>query len=174
MLFRSCSQLDYQIGEAAKVAPPNLWSSIPCTSGSPWQYINRRRGGAAYMKRLALQLRESKRLFKSFSKRAELVLKLGGTVSFEWPRPSTGWKRPDVVAFFNSHPEFMEVDFDGCAVGLRSKKGVPIKKPWRVRTTSQRVVDVFKDKKCSCEQPHEKCEGSETARSAMYPPRWHF
>ena len=51
------------------------------------------------MKRLALQLRESKRLFKSFSKRAELVLKLGGTVSFEWPRPSTGWKRPDVVAF---------------------------------------------------------------------------
>ena len=169
-----CSQLDYQIGEAAKVAPPNLWSSIPCTSGSPWQYINRRRGGAAYMKRLALQLRESKRLFKSFSKRAELVLKLGGTVSFEWPRPSTGWKRPDVVAFFNSHPEFMEVDFDGCAVGLRSKKGVPIKKPWRVRTTSQRVVDVFKDKKCSCEQPHEKCEGSETARSAMYPPEMAF
>ena len=169
-----CSQLDYQIGEAAKVAPPNLWSSIPCTSGSPWQYINRRRGGAAYMKRLALQLRESKRLFKSFSKRAELVLKLGGTVSFEWPRPSTGWKRPDVVAFFNSHPEFMEVDFDGCAVGLRSKKGVPIKKPWRVRTTSQRVVDVFKDKKCSCEQPHEKCEGSETAQSAMYPPEMAF
>ena len=143
-----CSQLDYQIGEAAKVAPPNLWSSIPCTSGSPWQYINRRRGGAAYMKRLALQLRESKRLFKSFSKRAELVLKLGGTVSFEW--------------------------FDGCAVGLRSKKGVPIKKPWRVRTTSQRVVDVFKDRKCSCEQPHEKCEGSETARSAMYPPEMAF
>ena len=26
-----CSQLDYQIGEASKVAPPNLWSSIPCT-----------------------------------------------------------------------------------------------------------------------------------------------
>ena len=75
------------------------------------------------MKRLALQLRESKRLFKSFSKRAELVLKLGGTVSFEWPRPSTGWKRPDVVAFFNSHPEFMEVDFDGCAVGLRVQEG---------------------------------------------------
>ena len=126
------------------------------------------------MKRLALQLRESKRLFKSFTKRVELVLKLGGTVSFEWPRPSTGWKRLDVVAFFNSHPEFMEVDFDGCAVGLRSKKGVPIKKPWRVRTTSQRIVDVFKDKKCSCEQPHEKCEGSETARSAMYPPEIAF
>jgi hypothetical protein len=30
-----CSQLDYQIEEAAKTAPPHLWSSIPCTSGSP-------------------------------------------------------------------------------------------------------------------------------------------
>ena len=169
-----CSQLDYQIGEASKVAPPHLWPSIPCTSGSPWQYINRKKGGAAYMKRLALQLRESKRLFKSFTKRAELVLKQGGTVSFEWPRPSTGWKRPDVVAFFDSHPEFMEVEFDGCAVGLKSKKGNPIKKPWRVKTTSQRVVDAFQDKKCSCEHSHEKCEGSETARSAMYPPQMAF
>ena len=72
-----CSQLDYQIGEAAKVAPPNLWSSIPCTSGSPWQYINRKKGGAAYMKRLALQLRESKRLQKLDQK---------GWISFETRR----------------------------------------------------------------------------------------
>ena len=169
-----CSQLDYQIGEAAKVAPPNLWSSIPCTSGSPWQYINRRRGGAAYMKRLALQLRESKRLFKSFSKRAELVLKLGGTVSFEWPRPSTGWKRPDVVVFFNSHPEFMEVDFDGCAVGLRSKKGVPIKKPWRVRTTSQRVVDVFRIKSAVVNNHMKSVKVRKQRDQLCIPQRWHF
>ena len=169
-----CSQLDYQIGEAAKTAPPHLWSSIPCTSGSPWQYINRKKGGAAFMKRLALQLRESTRLFKSFTKRAESVLSLGGTVSFEWPRPWTGWKRPDVVACFKSHLEFMDVEFDGCAVGLRPKKGVPIKKPWHVRTTSQRIVDAFKDKVCSCDHTHERCEGTETARSAMYPPEMTF
>ena len=114
------------------------------------------------MKRLALQLRESKRLFKSFTRRAELVLKLGGTVSFEWPRHSTSWKRQDVAAFFHSHSGFMDVEFDGCAVGLRSKKGNPIKKPWRVKTTSKRIVDAFKDKTCSCEHPHERCEGTET------------
>ena len=72
-----CSQLDYQIEEAAKTAPQHLPSSIPCTSGSPWQYINRKKWEAAFMKRLALQLRESKRFLKSFTKRAELVLKLG-------------------------------------------------------------------------------------------------
>ena len=164
-----CSQLDYQIEESAKTAPPHLWSSIPCTSGSPWQYINRKRGGAAFTRRLAHQLKESKRLFKSFCRRAELVLKLGGAVCFEWPRYSTGWKRPDVVAFFEAHPEFLEANFDGCAVGLRSKAGNPIKKPSRVRTTSQRIYDAFHDKKCSCTHPHGKCEGAETARSAMYP-----
>ena len=166
-----CSQLDYQMEEAAKTAPPHLWSSIPCTSGSPWQYINRKKGGAAFMKRLALQLRQSKRLFHSFTKRAELILKLGGTVSFEWPKPSTGWNRPDVKAFFDSHPEFMTVEFDGCAVGLKSKKGIPIKKPWRVKTTSKRIYDAFQNKFCSCTCSHERCEGSETARSAMYPPQ---
>jgi hypothetical protein len=90
------------------------------------------------------------------------VLKLGGTVSFEWPRHSTSWKRQDVAAFFHSHSGFMDVEFDGCAVGLRSKKGNPIKKPWRVKTTSKRIVDAFKDKTCSCEHPHERCEGTET------------
>ena len=85
------------------------------------------------------------------------------------PGHSTGWQRPDVVAFFDAHPEFLEANFDGCAVGLRSKAGNPIKKPWRVRTTSQRIYDAFHDKTCSCTCPHEKCEGAETARSAMYP-----
>ena len=65
----------------------------------------------------------------------------------------------------------MDVEFDGGAVGLRSKKGNPTKKPWRVKTTSQRIVDAFKDKTCSCGHPHEICEGTETARSAMYPPQ---
>lgn len=123
------------------------------------------------MKRLAHQLRESKRLFKSFTKRAELVLELGGTVSFEWPRPSSGWKRPDVVAFFEAHPEFQEVNFDGCAFGLRSKSGKPIKKPWRVLSSSKRIIEACQDKICSCDHEHERCAGAETARSAMYPPQ---
>ena len=72
-----CEQLDYQIDEAAKVAPPHMWASIPCTSGSPWQYINRKKGGAAFMRKLARQVKESKRLFSSFAKRAERVLNHG-------------------------------------------------------------------------------------------------
>ena len=109
-----CEQLDYQIDEAAEVAPPHMWASIPCTSGSPWQYINRRKGGAAFIRKLEHQVKESKRLFSSFTKRAERILNHNGTVTFEWPRPCSGWKRPDVVAFFEKHPQFMCVDFEGC------------------------------------------------------------
>ena len=55
-----CEQLDYQIDEAAEVAPPHMWASIPCTSGSPWQYINRKKGGAAFIRKLEHQVKESK------------------------------------------------------------------------------------------------------------------
>ena len=166
-----CEQLDYQIDEAAKVAPPHMWASIPCTSGSPWQYINRKKGGAAFVRKLARQVKESKRLFKSFSKRAERVLNHGGTVTFEWPRPCSGWKRPDVVAFFEKHPQFMTVGFEGCTVGLTDRNGFPIKKPWKLKTTSPRIVEAFQDMRCRCQQPHSRCEGAETTRSAMYPPQ---
>ena len=40
------AQLDYQIQESPMA--PNLWGAIPCTSGSPWQYINSSKGGAAF------------------------------------------------------------------------------------------------------------------------------
>ena len=166
-----CEQLDYQIDEAAKVAPPHMWASIPCTSGSPWQYINRKKGGAAFMRKLARQVKESKRLFSSFAKRAERVLNHGGTVTFEWPRPCSGWKRPDVVAFFEKHPQFMTVGFEGCTVGLIDRNGYPIKKPWKLKTTSSRIVEAFQDMRCRCQQPHSRCEGAETTRSAMYPPQ---
>ena len=166
-----CEQLDYQIDEAAKVAPPHMWASIPCTSGSPWQYINRKKGGAAFIRKLAGQVKESKRLFSSFAKRAERVLNHGSTVTFEWPRPCSGWKRPDVVAFFEKHPQFMTVGFEGCTVGLTDRNGYPIKKPWKLKTTSSRIVEAFQDMRCRCQQPHSRCEGAETTRSAMYPPQ---
>ena len=164
-------QLDYQIDEAANVVPPHMWASIPCTSGSPWQYINRKKGVAAFMRKLARQVKESKRLFSSFAKRAERVLNYGGTVTFEWPRPCSGWKRPDVVAFFEKHSQFMTVGFEGCTVGPTDRNGYPIKKPWKLKTTSSRIVEAFQDMRCRCQQPYSRCEGAETTRSAMYPPQ---
>lgn len=151
--------------------------AIPCTAGSVWQRLNAAKGGAAfqaYLRHLRRQKAQSKKLFTSFADRAELVLARGGTVTFEWPRYNDGWQREDVKAFFDKHPEFMEVLFDGCAVGMTSKDGHPIKKPWKLMTTSKRIKIYFESMKC-CHHPSERAQaaGSETSRTAFYP-SWKF
>ena len=166
----SCAQLDYQIRAAAESAPSHMWGAIPCTSGSPWQYISSIRGGDRFKVHLNKMILTSKKLFKSFAKRAELVLSLGGTVTFEWPRHNSGWNRPDVGRFFEQRPEFQSVEFDGCMLGLKSKDKRPIKKPWELLSTDPKIISAFKGYMCK-HQPHEhnKCEGAETSRSAFYP-----
>ena len=167
---QSMQQLLYQIEQAGEEAPPHLWASIPCTSGSPWQYINLKKGGRAFKRRLSQMIFKSKKMFKHFVEAAHLVLTLGGTVTFEWPQHSMGWKREDVAQFFASHEQFTEVNFDGCSVGVISKKGQPIKKPWKIMTTSPRIAEAFSN--CHCihdPSQHQRCEGSETTRSENYP-----
>ena len=165
-----CGQLDYQSRAAAESAPPHLWSASDCTSASAWQHLNLAKRGERFKVHLGKLILRSKKSFKSFTQRAELVLSLGGTVTFEWPRFNSGWNRPDVRRFFEQHPEFKPVEFDGCAVGLRSKNNVPVKKPWKLMTTDPGIASAFEGMRCK-HQPneHEKCEGAETSRSVFYP-----
>ena len=110
--------------------------------------------GAQFIKRHALQVKESKRLFAEFAANAELVLARNGTVTFEWPKGCESWQRSDVKQFFDDHPEFMSVEFDGCAVGVKSTRGRPIKKRWRLMTTSKAIVKLFSSFQCP-HKPHE-------------------
>ena len=55
---------------------PNLWSSIPCTSGSPWQYVNRAQYGESFRKRLLRQEWESREMFRHFVRVAKGLLRL--------------------------------------------------------------------------------------------------
>ena len=83
----------------------------------------------AFKKKLGEQVKQSKVMFSKFALHAEHVLKAGGSVTFEWPRDCEGWQRPDVA-----------VSFHGCAVGLTDENGSPIKKPWRIKTTSKALA----------------------------------
>ena len=161
------AQLHHHISTCDEV--PDLWASFPCTSGSPWQRVNRSKGGLNFMKRHALQVKESKRLFSEFAKNAELTLARRGTVTFEWPKGCESWQRPHVKQFFDNRPEFTPVEFDGCAVGVQSTKGRPIKKRWRLMTTSKAIVDMFSQFQCP-HKPHEHdhAVGSQTGRTAFY------
>ena len=98
------------------------------------------------------------------------MLARNGTVTFEWPKGCESWQRSDVKQFFDNRPEFMPVEFDGCAVGVQSTRGRPIKKSWRLMTTSKAIVELFSQFQCS-HKPHEHdhAVGSQTARTAFYP-----
>ena len=152
--------------------PANLWGAIPCTTGSPWQRLNLFRGGAQFRKKWKKQVKESKRLFAGFAEAAEVILlDEKGDVTFEWPTHCEGWNRDDVKTFFEKHRDkFKEVRFDGCAVGVKDRKGNPIRKPWKLMTTSQSIVDAFSSCKCKCKPgTHAQAAGSNTADTAFYP-----
>ena len=61
------------------------------------------------------------------------------------------------------------VEIDGCAVGVTSKSGEPILKPWRIAVSSQQMMQALDGLRCQGGHEHVPCAGSETARSAFYP-----
>ena len=61
------------------------------------------------------------------------------------------------------------VEIDGRAVGVRSKSGDPILKPWRIAVSSQHMKQALDDLRCQGGHEHVPCVGNETARSAFYP-----
>ena len=98
---------------------------------------------------------------------AKEIIALGGDVSFERPRFCTGWKL-DVLIKFIERFKLLTVDFDGCSLGVKSKKGNPIKKPWRSVTTSQKLVDTLSPCVCIKNDHHDICQGAETYQTGFY------
>ena len=162
-------QLSSMLGNS--LPRPDMWASLPCTSGSPWQRINRHKGDNTFARKLARKIQESKHLFASFVLMANIILGVAGDVTFEWPRGCDSWEREDVKRFFDHHQDkFYTVDFDGCALGLKSSKGSPIKKPWRIKTTSKTLANEISKFRCQhTSDEHALAAGSETARTAFYP-----
>ena len=66
------------------------------------------------------------------------------------------------------------VDFNGCSLGRKSKKGNPIKKPWRIVTTSSSLVAKLSPFVCcnsrsDCKHHvHDICQGAETYQTGFY------
>ena len=120
-----------------------LWGSMPCTGGSPWQYINEkiylRNNDVASLQKLQGHRTLFRKLFWSFMDLSKEVLKRGGIVCMEWPTPCQYWRDPQVVEFLQSFG-FTKSKFHGCAYGLTNAHGQPMKKPWTLATTNAIVA----------------------------------
>ena len=94
-----------------------------------------------------------------FRRLGRAVIARSRSVSFKWPSDCQGWKDEAVKAMLEDL-KLDRFDINGCAVGVQSKMGEPILKPWRIAVNSplmRKALDGL------------RCQGDETARSASYP-----
>ena len=64
------------------------------------------------------------------------------------------------------------VRFDGCMLGVVSRKGSPILKPWRVATTMKTLAESFTGYRCDGSHEHVVCRGVDAKLSENYTPRF--
>ena len=145
----------------------SIHASIPCSPWSSWVKMNLHKLGKPFRIKLLKKREESLLLLHHFKIVAREVIQNGGSASFEWPRYCTGWQLKELTSFLSKFG-FQKVDFDGCAFGLKSKKGNFIKKPWTIATTSSRLINTLFTRKCDRSHTHQSCEGNEAKRSAFY------
>ena len=119
---------------------------------------------------MAFLRRQFVRLHANFMKIAWEVVSHGGKIGFEWPTGNALWKEPCVTQMVKTF-DLQVVKFNGCQVGLRSRKGIPILKPWTIKSNCKSILAQFHDRICGRDgaHDHDSCTGGNTAASAHYP-----
>jgi hypothetical protein len=148
-----------------------LWFATPCTWGTQARIRNKYKQ-TNYVERSCELFDQFLKLLQNEIVCMTLCVLRGGDIIKEWPDTNYQWKIKPVftcLGMFNLIP----IRFNGCAIGLKTKKGEPIKKPWCLMTTVPQVVDAFHDKRCHCPKgtDHPELFGAEAADSSHYTDR---
>ena len=115
----------------------HVHAATPCTDWCRWQAINVHKLGPEYEMRLRTQRRRSLMLTTHFRRMLDVVMAFpGSSASKEWPRYCFGWHQRKVRQVIERYLP-CSFDFDGCAFGLQSEKGIPLRKPWRIRASTE-------------------------------------
>jgi len=166
--FRRPSTLNRALAEVDKFLGADLWISLPCTPWSQWQRLNMRKCSPATRARILRERADGIKMIKHALTLARKVRQNGGYVAMEWPRFCSGWARGEVRKLLRDMT-LTKANFHGCAVGLESKTGKPLLKPWTVATDSPELEEALNGAQCTRDHTHLSIEGAETGRSAHYP-----
>ena len=148
-----------------------LYSAIPCTGGSSWQFINKMYPSARN------KIRKHRiifnRLWQTFEKLCSVAHACGTYIAIEWPSGCTYWKNKEVKALIERY-NLQPVKFHGCALNLKvttgKHKGKFLKKPWTIYTDCPNVRDVFVNKLCQRNHEHAECRGEVCKNTESYSP----
>ena len=125
----------------------HLHGSIPCTPWTAWQRTNHSNAKPETRERTLSDHQVSLEYVKTFGCLGKATLARGGSISFEWPRRCEGWKE-EVVTTMMNELKLEPIEIGGCAVGVRSKSGDPILKPWRIAVTPQHMKQALDCLRC--------------------------
>ena len=112
------------------------------------------------------RVREFKRLWKSFEAFPALI-NVRVYLALEWPRGCRYWRLPMVQRVLSKHGMKL-YDFDGCAVGLKSTTGSPIRKPWTVATNHEALGRRLSQFQCKCTVKHQPGRGEDFKLTEEY------
>ena len=137
-----------------------LYSAIPCTGGSSWQFINKMYPSAR--NKIKKHRAIFRRLWNTFEGLCSVAHACGTYIAIEWPTGCTYWKNKEVRALIERY-NLQPVKFHGCALNLKvtkgKYKGKYLKKPWTIYTDCPNVRDIFANKLCQRNHDHAECRG---------------
>ncbi|CAK9043452.1 unnamed protein product [Durusdinium trenchii] len=155
--------------------PKLTWFSLPCGPFSPIQELFNEKDDLAKAKSMERK-QKAKKMIKNGLDIATHQLQQGRDVAWEWPSNNRGWNLQLVRQLWSRLEQTGDLHCghaNGCAFGLREEKsGLPIRKPWLIKTTSK-VVARAVSRTCpgtAVHPHHQECIGGSVARnSGFYP-----
>ena len=155
------------LGQLQALPGADAWMSLTCTYHSPLQHLNEAVHGKEYSKKLRKTRKHAMKMLDLAIPFLEQVIENDGRVGVEWPRNNDLWETQAWIDFMTIH-NLKYVHFDGCALGLKSRRQKFLKKPWCVATNDVRLLQYFGRYTCPGDHEHEPTQGRNAADSAFY------
>ena len=145
--------------------PVLLWASIPCTGGTAWSHINMNHDTAK--EKVKRHRSIYKRIWSAFVDLVNSMEFAKPLIAIEWPRSCTYWDDKAVDKFVIRN-NMTSVKFDGCAVGVKTTDGIPMKTPWTVKTNMHCLHNYLDGRVCSCTVQHAGGRGRNLKNTESY------
>ena len=173
--FTSKSTQDLLFDIVSRHPNCNIHASLPCTAWSRFQALNMHmsQDSKAYRFKLKRQRDKSLKLVQAFGHISCVVVRNQGSSTFEWPSTAhDGHNHPVVAAVKKKSCLHNTAKVSACSVDLFSEaQQLCFGKSWRFDCSSVELCNRLDILKCTGNHAHAIAQGSDTARTAFYPPK---
>ena len=119
-----------------------IWVSIPCTGGSAWQRYNLAYGTPSTKDKVKGHRETFDLLWANLVRLMQELRENQCFIAIEWPRGCSYWLLSRVKSFVSKYTPTI-VHLDGCMFGLKDRDGGHIRKPWKVVTNLNTLLDTL-------------------------------